>query len=103
MPRKSYDSEIIVDDPFHCYLGGKLKGESMSSHPDIIKLYDDIEDLIYRFFKDIDEWKGKTKAEKREIIRQNLVSDIGQAFVWSPYFNKKHPLYVSPTPNGEGK
>lgn len=70
-----------------------------TSHPDIVKLYDDMEDLIYRMFHNVDIWEGKKESEVRDIIRQNLVSNIGQLWMASPYFNKQHPLYLEPKKN----
>lgn len=67
-------------------------------HPNIIKLYDEIEDLLYDFvmcvYKEWTKRKDAYEEEEARAICRDIVGDIGKLWIHSPYFNKDHPLYV---------
>jgi len=63
------------------------------SHPDIIKLYDKVEEQLFWQFRAWHLFDERGDEELRDILRGYLVSSIGEIFQHSPYWNKEHPLY----------
>lgn len=69
---------------------------NLKPHPDIVALYDRIENLLYDFtmcvYKDWNKRKDKYREEEARSIVRGIVGDIGQLWIHSPYFNKNHPI-----------
>jgi len=82
---------------------GRRREPERISHPDIIKLYDDIEDRLYDYVMCVyKEWpKLREEKEEEEIrnITRDVVGDIGKMWIHSPYFNENYPLYLTNTNN----
>lgn len=84
----------VASDSENAYFRDRHVEKSKEHHPDIIKLYDDIEEQLFGQFRAWGLFEEKDEDELREVLRGYLVSVIGKIFKHSPYWNKEHPMYA---------